>query len=108
MSDLSRLRFTPSRPLTLGVELELQIVDLQHHDLTPRSAALLQRMAATPIPGRVTHEITASMLELCTGVCASHAEVQRTAYRLFPMALAVRWKAMCWRRKVASPSTFPA
>ena len=68
--------FQPSAPLTLGVELELQIVDLQRHDLTPRSAALLHRMAAMPIPGRVTHEITASMLELCTGVCASHAEVQ--------------------------------
>ncbi len=67
--------FQPSAPLSLGVELELQIVDPQGHDLTPRSDALLARMAAQPIPGRVTHEITASMLELCTGVCSDHAQV---------------------------------
>jgi carboxylate-amine ligase len=68
--------FQTSAALSLGVELELQIVDPQGHDLTPRSAALLERMAAQTIPGRVTHEITASMLELCTGVCSGHAEVQ--------------------------------
>jgi len=79
--------FQPSAALTLGVELELQIVDPQGHDLTPRSAALLARMAAQPIPGRVTHEITASMLELCTGICDSHAEVQRQL-RLIRDALA--------------------
>ena len=69
--------FQPSAAYSLGVELELQIIDPLGRDLIPRSAALLQRMAAQTIPGRVTHEITASMLELCTGVCGSHAEVQQ-------------------------------
>jgi carboxylate-amine ligase len=67
--------FAPSRPLTLGVELELQIVGRGDHDLSPRAEELLQLMSGQAIPGLVTPEITASMIELCTGVCEDHAEV---------------------------------
>jgi carboxylate-amine ligase len=67
--------FKPSAPLTLGVELELQIIEPQGRDLAPRSDALLARLPQQAIPGRVSHEITASMIELCTGVCSGHAEV---------------------------------
>jgi carboxylate-amine ligase len=34
--------FTPSQPLTLGVELELQLVDTHDFDLTPRAEDLLR------------------------------------------------------------------
>jgi hypothetical protein len=46
----------------MGVELELQIVNLHDFDLSPGASAL---------PGLVTPEITDSMIELCTGVCTS-------------------------------------
>lgn len=41
MSDLSRLHFTSSRPLTLGVELELQLISLRDYDLTRAATDLL-------------------------------------------------------------------
>ncbi len=67
--------FADSRSLTLGVELELQIVNTHDYDLSPSAKDLLRLMDKRKIPGAVTPEITDSMIELCTGVCSSHAEV---------------------------------
>jgi carboxylate-amine ligase len=67
--------FADSRALTLGVELELQIVNRHDYDLCPSAADLLRLMKGRKLPGAVTPEITDSMIELCTGVCANHAEV---------------------------------
>ena len=67
--------FAQSGALTLGVELELQIVDLQHHDLTPAAKPLLQAMEGRSHPGEVKPEMTHSMIELATGVCTEHREV---------------------------------
>ena len=66
-------RFSTSRALSLGVELELQIVDTTTFDLAPAAAGLLQRMEGRRIPGEVKPEMTHSMIELATGVCADHA-----------------------------------
>ena len=68
-------RFSESRSLTLGVELELQIVNRHDYDLTPSARDLLRLMAKHKIPGYVTPEITDSMIEMCTGVCVSYSEV---------------------------------
>lgn len=68
-------RFAPSSALTVGVELELQIIDTDTFDLTPGASELLQRMADRHIPGEVKPELTHSMIELATGVCADHAQV---------------------------------
>ncbi|CAN5326820.1 YbdK family carboxylate-amine ligase [soil metagenome] len=68
-------RFADSRSLTLGVELELQIVNLHDYDLTPASKDLLRLMGKYKLPGNVTPEITESMIELCTGVCDNHGQV---------------------------------
>jgi glutamate---cysteine ligase / carboxylate-amine ligase len=75
--------FADSRSLSLGVELELQIVNTHDYDLAPSSRDLLRLMEGRPIPGLVTPEITDSMIELCTGVCTDHAMVlaQLTATR---------------------------
>jgi carboxylate-amine ligase len=62
--------FDRSEPLTLGVELELQIVDLQQFDLHPAVDALLAQVGPWPGPGEVKLEITRSMVEVSTGVCA--------------------------------------
>jgi len=68
-------RFADSRALTLGVELELQIVNRHDYDLSPSSPDLLRLMAKHKLPGSITPEITSSMIELCTGVCDSHGMV---------------------------------
>ncbi|MGD9834184.1 MAG: YbdK family carboxylate-amine ligase, partial [Piscinibacter sp.] len=67
--------FAESRSLTLGVELELQIVNTHDYDLSPSARDLLRLMGTRKIPGAVTPEMTNSMIELCTSVCANHAEV---------------------------------
>ena len=68
-------QFATSRALTLGVELELQIVNTQDFDLAPQAADLLRLMARRKTPGNVTPEITRSMIEICTGVCEDYAQV---------------------------------
>lgn len=66
--------FSVSRPLTLGVELELQIVNTHDYDLAPSADDLLRLMARHKIPGDVKPEMTDSMIELSTGVCEDHAD----------------------------------
>ena len=67
--------FAQSQPLTLGVELELQIVNSDDYDLAPVSGDLLRLMEKRSIPGDVKPEITSSMIELSTGVCADFNQV---------------------------------
>ncbi|MBK6471151.1 MAG: glutamate--cysteine ligase [Betaproteobacteria bacterium] len=67
-------RFSTSHALTLGVELELQIVDTKTFDLAPAATDLLRQMEGRKIPGDVKPEMTHSMIELATGVCADHAQ----------------------------------
>jgi carboxylate-amine ligase len=69
------LSFTPSEPLTLGVEMEVQIIDAESRDLTPGAPQLLARLGG-PRP-TIKPEIFQAMLEVCTGVCRNVAEVQR-------------------------------
>jgi len=64
--------FAQSRALTLGVELELQIVNTHHYDLTPSAADLLRVLRRSGLPGDVKPEITTSMVEISTGVCESY------------------------------------
>jgi carboxylate-amine ligase len=64
--------FATSQPLTLGVELELAIVNRNDYDLSPSSADLLRLMSRRKIPGDVKPEMTDSMIELSTGICQNH------------------------------------
>ena len=65
--------FRSSRPLTLGVELELQLVSLSDFDLTHASSDMLQVLEGSRFPGNVVPEITESMIEVSTSVHDSHA-----------------------------------
>ncbi|TFW34062.1 YbdK family carboxylate-amine ligase [Massilia horti] len=65
--------FKPSDPLTVGVELELQLVSLSDLDLTAASPDLLHLLERKPFPGNVTPEITESMIEINSSV---HAQYQ--------------------------------
>ena len=66
--------FAESRPLTLGVELELQIVNTHDYDLTSGSADLLRVMKRSRLTADVKPEVTSSMIEMATGVCENHAD----------------------------------
>ncbi len=67
--------FKTSAALSLGVELELQLVNTHDYDLTPAASDLLRIVAKAKIPGMVVPEMTASMIEMSTGVCTSHDDV---------------------------------
>jgi glutamate---cysteine ligase / carboxylate-amine ligase len=62
------MRFTPSEPLTLGLELELQIVDASTGQLSPSSQALWDELQATPHGHCYALEATQSTIELNSSV----------------------------------------
>jgi carboxylate-amine ligase len=64
--------FKTSAPLTMGVELELQLVSLSDYDLASASPDMLNLLARKPFPGNVTPEITESMIEINTDVHVRH------------------------------------
>lgn len=64
--------FKTSQSLTMGVELELQLVNLTSYDLTVASSDMLHLLRRQPFPGTVTPEITESMIEICTAVHTGH------------------------------------
>ena len=68
--------FATSESLTLGVELELQLVNTHDYDLAPYSDEMLRLMAKLQLPGAVVPEMTSSMIEVSTGVCRSAAQVE--------------------------------
>jgi glutamate---cysteine ligase / carboxylate-amine ligase len=67
--------FQHSAPLSLGVELELQLINTNDYDLAPYSDEMLRLMARIALPGAVVPEMTSSMIEISTGVCQSSAHV---------------------------------
>jgi glutamate---cysteine ligase / carboxylate-amine ligase len=64
----SELAFKPSDPYTLGVELELQIVNTDNYNLTTDAESLLRRLFRLQFPGEVKPEITQSMIEVNSSV----------------------------------------
>ena len=67
--------FKTSRSLTVGVELELQLVSLSDFDLTNASPDMLELLGRRRFPGNVVPEITESMIEVSTDVHARHSEL---------------------------------
>ncbi|HEX6591343.1 MAG TPA: YbdK family carboxylate-amine ligase [Moraxellaceae bacterium] len=63
------LDFSASRPLTLGIELELQLVNTEDFDLAPRSGDVLAGVQGRTFPGEIKQEMTLSMMEISTGIC---------------------------------------
>jgi len=64
--------FKSSAPLTLGVELELQLVSLSNLDLIDASPDMLELLARRKFPGNVVPEITESMIEVSTDIHTDH------------------------------------
>src|SRR5260221_9173837 len=69
------LEFKSSEPLTLGVELELQLVDRRDGDLTHAASDLLPVVQKEHPDLDVKLEITESMIEVATAVRSDHSGV---------------------------------
>lgn len=67
------LNFTPSEPCTVGVELELQLVNTDDYNLTSDAVDLLRRMKDSPFAGNLKPEVTQSMVEINSSVHHRHA-----------------------------------
>lgn len=76
------LPFHPSVPGTLGVELELQLVDAHTGNLATDAGDLLRRVETEKHPGEIKPEITQSMIEINTGVQQGYAGVLADLQRL--------------------------
>ena len=72
---LEDLTFRPSAGTSLGVELELQILDRQTGDLVPGAVRLLQACREEQISD-VSAELLQSMIEIKTAVCRDVHEVR--------------------------------
>ena len=70
------LEFKPSEPLTLGVELELQLVNTRDYNLTRGASDLLGAVAKAKHPGEIKPEITESMIELNSSVHTAHGTLR--------------------------------
>ena len=64
--------FKSSQSLTMGVELELQLVNSYDMDLSSSAIDLLELLQRKPFPGVVTPEMTQSMIEIATDVHTEH------------------------------------
>ncbi|MGH8669318.1 MAG: YbdK family carboxylate-amine ligase [Burkholderiales bacterium] len=74
MAELrDEMDFQRSPELSIGVELELQLVRPHDLDLSRDAADLLARLARRKLPGAVKPEITESMIELNSSVHTSSA-----------------------------------
>jgi len=67
------LAFKPSRELTLGVELELQLVNTRNCDLTRAASDLLALLGDERGPAEIKPEVTESMIEVSTSIHERHA-----------------------------------
>ncbi len=85
--------FATSAPLTLGVEVEVQLVDWKTKDLCPAAPRMLSITPGQNKNERIKPEIFQSMLELATGVCHDVSEVRRdlaeAQQRVFELAAPV-------------------
>ena len=78
---MEALRFSASEPLTMGVELELQILNTRDCNLTRGAADLLALIEKNPHPGDIKPEITESMIEISTSIHAPMRPCWRSCWR---------------------------
>jgi carboxylate-amine ligase len=64
--------FKKSDPLSIGIELELQLVDLYHYNLVMESKDFLRRLSEILPVGTIKPEITQSMIEINSPVHSSY------------------------------------
>jgi carboxylate-amine ligase len=100
---LEDLTFHPGEEVTVGVEIELQVLDRDTGELAPGSVRILQACAEEGLDG-VTAEMMQSMIEIKTGVCQGTAEVRDS---IFPVLKRVRHIAGSMGYDLALGGTHP-
>jgi carboxylate-amine ligase len=96
--------FKPSAALSLGIELELQLVRPHDLDLARDAAELLARLDRRKLPGAVKPEITESMIELNSSV---HTRCGALLGELDLMRRAVTEEARVLNVRVAGGGSHP-
>jgi len=70
--------FNPSDGSSLGIEWELELVDLETRELTSAASEILNEIA--PVPGeehpKAKHELLESTIEIITGICSTVSEAR--------------------------------
>ncbi len=65
--------FRASKSLSLGIEIELQLVRAHDRDLAHEAGDLIERLAKVKVPGEVKPEVTLSMIELNSSIQTTYA-----------------------------------
>ena len=97
------MAFHPSPEPTIGVEIELQILDRDSGDLAPGAVRILKACEEEKIEG-TSAELMQSMIEVKTGVCKNVGQV---ADQLFPRIHRVRNIASSLGFELAMAGTHP-
>jgi len=66
--------FAKSRSLTMGIELELQLVNLHDYDLVGAAPDLLRYVEKQKRSLDIKEEMTISMIEMATGICENYTD----------------------------------
>ncbi|MFC1843766.1 YbdK family carboxylate-amine ligase [Thermodesulfobacteriota bacterium] len=85
MTQGSPIQFQTSEPFSLGVEIELQILDRNNLSLVPKAPEILD-MVPTELKDRIKPEFIRSMIEVNTEVCTNMNQVKENLTHLIQLA----------------------
>ena len=101
---MSLTPFHLSDPFTLGVELELQVINPPVFDLSQDSSTLINEVQGVLKAGEVKHDITESMLEIATGVCK---DINQVAHEFATLQQATLMAASKHHLQICGGGTHP-
>ena len=96
--------FHISDPFTLGIELEMQVINPPGYDLSQDASRLIDAVKSELTVGEVKHDITESMLEMATGVCR---DVDQAAAQFSTMQHLVLRAAQTLHLEICGGGTHP-
>jgi len=82
LSDQKIFPFKSSSPLSLGIELELQIVSPYSQNLVARAKDLIKNLKNSPYHELIKPEITQSMIEINSSIHRSPQKMQKELSRI--------------------------
>jgi len=95
MNQDSQIQFQTSNPFSLGVEIELQIVDRNSLNLVPRAPEILD-MVPTELKERIKPEFIRSMIEVNTEACIDMNRVKENLTHLIRLAEKIAAENNCF------------
>jgi len=96
--------FASSRPMTIGVELELQLINSHTYDLANRSQELLKDISKFALKDLIKPEITQSMIELNSSVHDNLPSLQDELYTVQQFLLDIADK---YQLRISGGGTHP-